>query len=182
MFTPWRSIAAFFVAESLAIAENLPRRRGAVAVISRQQRLLVIRRSQHVVAPGAFCFPGGAIERGESEEEALARELLEELNVKVIPIRRLWQSVTPWQVELAWWSARLSPGAVPRPTPAEVESFHWYTLEEMAALPELLESNRQFLAVVKRGDILLEDEGVVAVGTEKPQQSVLRDSGRRDDQ
>lgn len=119
---------------------------------------MVIRRSQLVVAPGAFCFPGGAIEYGESEEQALVRELQEELNVEVVPVRRLWQSVTPWQVELAWWSAKLAAGAVPRPAPAEVESFHWYTLEEMVALPELLESNRQFLAAIARGEILLDAE------------------------
>ncbi|HET6879164.1 MAG TPA: NUDIX domain-containing protein [Pirellulales bacterium] len=132
-------------------------RRGAVAVIRDAERLLVIRRSQNVVAPGAFCFPGGAIEPGESEEEALIRELREELNVDVLPLRRIWQSVTPWRVELAWWLARLSPGAALRSSPAEVESFHWQTLEEMAALPELLESNRHFLAAIARGEISLQE-------------------------
>lgn len=147
-----------FVAESPAIANDVPPRRGAVAVVCRERRLLVIRRSQLVVAPGAFCFPGGAIEDGESEEQALVRELQEELNVAVVPVRRLWQSVTPWQVELAWWSARLPSAAMPRPSPAEVESFHWYTLEEMAALPELLESNRQFLEATARGEIRFDVE------------------------
>jgi 8-oxo-dGTP diphosphatase len=131
--------------------------RGAVAVIRRQERLLVIRRSQQVVAPGAYCFPGGAIEPGESEEDALIRELREELNVDVLPVRRIWQSVTPWRVELAWWLARLSPEASVRAAPEEVESFHWQTLEEMSALPELLESNRQFIAAVARGEISLKD-------------------------
>jgi 8-oxo-dGTP diphosphatase len=130
-------------------------RRGAVAVIREQERLLVIRRSQHVVAPGAYCFPGGAIEPGESEEVALVRELREELNVEILPVRRVWRSVTPWQVELAWWLARLAPGSSPRAAPAEVESFHWHTREEMAALPELLESNRQFLTALARGEISL---------------------------
>ena len=132
-------------------------RRGAVAVIRDGERLLVIRRSQSVVAPGAFCFPGGGIEAGESEEEALVRELREELNVDVLPLRRIWQSVTPWRVELAWWLGALSPGAALRSSPAEVESFHWQTLEEMAALPELLESNRHFLAAVARGEISLQE-------------------------
>jgi 8-oxo-dGTP pyrophosphatase MutT (NUDIX family) len=132
-------------------------RRGAVAVIPQQDRLLVIRRSQQVVAPGAYCFPGGAIEPGESEEVALVRELREELNVEILPVRRVWQSVTPWQVELAWWLARLAPGSSPRAAPAEVESFHWHTPQEMAALRELLESNRQFLAALARGEITLEE-------------------------
>ena len=138
------------------MAEPSSNRRGAVAVIHQQERLLVIRRSQHVVAPGAFCFPGGAIEVGESEEVALIRELREELNVEVVPVRRVWRSVTPWHVELFWWLAHLEPGSLPRPSPAEVESFHWQTAEEMLALTELLESNRQFLAAVARGEVSLQ--------------------------
>jgi 8-oxo-dGTP pyrophosphatase MutT (NUDIX family) len=125
-------------------------------VIRSGDRFLVIRRSQQVVAPGAYCFPGGAIEAGESEEEAVVRELREELTVDVVPARRVWRSITPWHVELYWWLAHLPPNAVPRPSPAEVESFHWHTAEEMLALPELLESNRHFLAAVGRGEVLLD--------------------------
>lgn len=132
-------------------------RRGAVAVIRDRDRLLVIRRSQQVVAPGAYCFPGGGIEFGESEQDALVRELREELNVDVVPLRRLWWSTTPWSVELAWWLARLAPGFSPQPAPAEVESFHWHTVEELVALPDLLQSNRQFLAALARGEISLDD-------------------------
>lgn len=135
---------------------DAPRRRGAVAVIVRAGALLVIRRSQRVVAPGAFCFPGGGIEPGESEPEALVRELQEELQVTVRPVRRIWSSVTRWQVELAWWHADLPPEAIPVPSPAEVESIHWYTPAEIAQLPELLESNREFLAALAREEIKLE--------------------------
>jgi 8-oxo-dGTP diphosphatase len=131
-------------------------RRGAVAVIRHADRLLVIRRSQHVVAPGAYCFPGGGIEADETVEMALVRELREELNVDVLPLRPIWRSVTPWRVELDWWLVRLAPDADPRPTPAEVESFHWHTIGELSGLPDLLESNRQFLAALARGEIHLE--------------------------
>jgi 8-oxo-dGTP pyrophosphatase MutT (NUDIX family) len=130
-------------------------RRGAVAVVVRQQRLLVIRRSRLVPAPRRFCFPGGAIEQGESETEALIRELKEELNVTVTPIRRLWTSVTRWQVRLAWWLADLPDDQTIVPSPAEVESVHWYTAEELAALPHLLESNRAFLAALAQGTFVL---------------------------
>ena len=138
-------------------ANDAPRRRGAVGVIVREGALLVIRRSQRVVAPGAFCFPGGGIEPGETEPQALVRELQEELQVTVRPLRRIWRSVTPWQVELAWWQAELPPEAVPSAAPAEVESIHWYTPAELAELPGLLKSNHHFLAALKRKEIFLED-------------------------
>ena len=129
--------------------------RGSVAVIVRGGRLLVIRRSRWVVAPGAFCFPGGGIQPGESDEEALVRELREELGIAVQPQRRLWKSVSPRRVELAWWLARLDPDAEPVPNPAEVESVHWVTPEELAQLPDLLETNRQFLQALDSGEIEL---------------------------
>ncbi|HWB11643.1 MAG TPA: NUDIX domain-containing protein [Pirellulales bacterium] len=132
-------------------------RRGAVAVIRQSDRLLVIRRSQHVVAPGAYCFPGGGIEPGESNEAAIVRELKEELNVDVVPVRQVWWSLTPWRVELFWWLVRLGTDASPRPSPAEVESFHWHTVEELTGLDGLLESNRQFLAALARREIDLEE-------------------------
>lgn len=140
---------------------NLPNshREGAVAVIVRDGRMLVIRRSRSVVAPGAYCFPGGGIEPGESEEDALRRELREELNVSVQPIRPVWRSVTPWQVQLVWWLAELDDHAEPVPSPAEVESIHWCTAEEMAGLPELLESNRHFLEALAAGEVGLRVEG-----------------------
>ncbi|HEX4129423.1 MAG TPA: NUDIX domain-containing protein [Pirellulales bacterium] len=128
-------------------------RQGVVAVIERDGRLLVIRRSAQVVAPGAFCFPGGGIEPGESEEAALVRELREELCVPVQPVRLLWRSTTPWGVRLAWWRAGLAPSAVLEPVAAEVESVHWLTPAEIRSLDGLLESNHHFFAALERGEI-----------------------------
>jgi len=127
--------------------------RGAVGVIEQEGRLLVIRRSRSVVAPGAYCFPGGGIEPGETEQEALRREIREELGVDVQPVRRIWQSVTPWHVGLAWWLCELDDGGEPAPNPVEVESVRWCTLDEMARLPGLLESNRHFLDALADGRI-----------------------------
>lgn len=131
------------------------RRRGAVAVIVRDERFLVIRRSEHVLAPGALCFPGGGIEGAETDAEALVREVREELNAEVQPLRRLWTSVTRWQVQLHWWLAHLEDSTLLRANPAEVESIHWLKVEEMLVQERLLESNREFLAAVAAGQIIL---------------------------
>jgi 8-oxo-dGTP pyrophosphatase MutT (NUDIX family) len=126
-------------------------RRGVVGVAAREGRLLVIRRSPWVEAPGAYCFPGGAIEPGESDEAALVRELREELGVVVRPMRLLWRCLTSWEVELAWWLIEAPPDAALAPQPREVESCHWFTPEEIRRLPQLLESNRQFLESASTG-------------------------------
>jgi len=132
-----------------------PDRRGVIGVVLRGGRMLVIRRGPDVVAPGRYCFPGGGIEPGESEPEALVREFREELGVAIVPIRPIWQSVAPWQVRLSWWRAELPEQATLRPDPAEVASVHWLTPAELAKLPEdeSLPSNFAFLAAVAAGQI-----------------------------
>jgi 8-oxo-dGTP pyrophosphatase MutT (NUDIX family) len=133
------------------------RRRGAVGVVVRDGRMLVIRRARGVVAPLVYCFPGGGIESNESEEDALIREFREEVDLAIQPRRRLWECVTAWNVHLAWWLGDIAEGDEPSPNPSEVESIHWFTLPEMNRLTdaELLSSNREFLRLIERGEITL---------------------------
>lgn len=133
-----------------------PAKRGVVGVLVRDGRLLVIRRSATVVAPLAYCFPGGGIEGSETEPAALIREMREELNIEVRPLGVLWRSSTHWEVELAWWMAELDPASEPVPNPDEVHSCAWRSIEEMLTLDGLLESNRQFLGALVRGELLLD--------------------------
>ncbi|MBC8351802.1 MAG: NUDIX domain-containing protein [Planctomycetes bacterium] len=130
-------------------------KRGVVAVIPRGERLLVIRRSQSVVAPGANCFPGGGIRDGETEAAALVREMGEELNVEAIPRLCLWRSVTPWSVELAWWLTELPEEAVLHPNEEEVEEILWLKPNEIRTLVDLLESNHHFLDAWQRDEFSL---------------------------
>lgn len=136
-----------------------PVRYGVVAIVVRDGRLLVIRRSSIVIAPLTYCFPGGGIEPGESEQAALIRELDEELGIQVRPIRRIWANVTPWHVDLAWWLAELVDSSPFKPNPAEVASVHWFSAAEMLVLPDLLQSNRPFLESVVNGIIDLSPNG-----------------------
>lgn len=136
---------------------NTPiRKYGVVAVVVRDDRFLVIRRSQQVRAPGMFCFPGGGIEANEAEQTAVQREMLEELSATVQPVRRLWHYVTSWGVDLAWWLVELPREAELLHNPAEVEEFFWLTVAEIRALPQLLESNGQFLDALERGEFVIE--------------------------
>lgn len=128
-------------------------RRGVTAVIIEEGRLLAIRRSKLVSAPGTVCFPGGGIEADESETDALIRELQEELGASIRPLRRLWENVTPWQVHLAWWLAERVPPVELKPHLPEVAEFFWFTPDEMAAHPDLLYSNREFFEAAARGEI-----------------------------
>lgn len=58
-------------------------------LIRKDQQVLLGQRPENNSLPGAWEFPGGKIEKGESPEEALARELDEELGIQaqVGPLR-----------------------------------------------------------------------------------------------
>jgi 8-oxo-dGTP diphosphatase len=55
----------------------------AAALVDGQGRILVQRRPPGVELSGLWEFPGGKLEPGESPEAALARELYEELGIRV---------------------------------------------------------------------------------------------------
>ncbi len=130
-------------------------RRGVVAVIIREDRFLVIRRSLAVTAPGKLCFPGGGIEPGEEESESLRREMMEELALEVSPVRRLWRSTTPWGTKLAWWLADILPAAEPDPDPEEVAEVFWMSRLELQSAEDVLPSVPQFFQAWRKGRLSL---------------------------
>ncbi|WP_162053873.1 (deoxy)nucleoside triphosphate pyrophosphohydrolase [Pontibacter pamirensis] len=59
------------------------------AIIEHEGRVLITQRSESMPDPLLWEFPGGKIEPGETEEECLVREIKEELNLYVQPLRHL---------------------------------------------------------------------------------------------
>ena len=51
-------------------------------IIRKKNKVLIGRRAPHERAPGLWEFPGGKMEQGETPEECLKRELMEELGIK----------------------------------------------------------------------------------------------------
>jgi 8-oxo-dGTP diphosphatase len=58
----------------------------AIAVVTRGQQILICQRKNNDTFGGYWEFPGGKRERGETLEQALARELWEELAIKAEPL------------------------------------------------------------------------------------------------
>ncbi|WP_419993941.1 (deoxy)nucleoside triphosphate pyrophosphohydrolase [Streptomyces boninensis] len=75
-------------------------------------RLLAARRSAPPELAGRWELPGGKVEPGETDAQALVRELREELGVQARPVRRLpgaWPLQRPGYV-LHVWTAELVSG------------------------------------------------------------------------
>lgn len=129
-----------------ATTHPTPRKRAVVGVILRQNQFLTIRRSEKVAAPGKICFPGGGIQPGETEAEALVREIQEELGIASVVGSRLYENVTGWGTSVAWWLAHIEEDARVEINAEEVAQWNWMRPQAMLRHPDLLSSNRDFLA------------------------------------
>jgi len=75
----------------------------AVAVIIEHDRVLIAKRADNVHQPGLWEFPGGKVETGETTEQALSREIQEELGIiieQAQPLIQIAHQYTDQQVLL----------------------------------------------------------------------------------
>ncbi len=97
-------------------------------------RLLVARRRAGDARGGLWEFPGGAVEPGESPEEALARELREELGIEVEvgeELARIDHDYPDARVGLVLHLCRIAAG---RPRTLDCAEVRWVTWGELAGL------------------------------------------------
>jgi (d)CTP diphosphatase len=123
-----------------------------VACLDADGRWLCIRRSATVAAPLKVCFPGGAIEAGESQLSAVIREMQEELGIAVKPIKCVWRWDSPTTELTLWgWTADW-PGTPIRPDPAEVAEILWLRSDEISDHPDAMPTNKSFVAALNIGE------------------------------
>ncbi|CAM7354403.1 pyrimidine (deoxy)nucleoside triphosphate diphosphatase [Enterobacter intestinihominis] len=57
------------------------------AILEKEGKILLAQRPEHADQPGMWEFAGGKVEAGETQPEALIRELREELGIEAVPAR-----------------------------------------------------------------------------------------------
>ena len=105
--------------------------RVVAAVVERDGLYLITQRRNEAVLGGLWEFPGGKVEPGESDEEALARELSERLQVQATIGARLSERTTvypEYEVTLALYSATLPEEQTPHQ--GRIQDFRWIRSSE----------------------------------------------------
>jgi 8-oxo-dGTP diphosphatase len=126
----------------------------AVGVIEEQGQILVTRRAEELHQGGKWEFPGGKVEPGESVEQALRRELEEELGIITQDVRPLIR--IPWHypdrhVLLDVWRVRRFSG---EPHPREGQPMAWVNLSQLETL-DFPVANRPIIHALQLPDTLL---------------------------
>ena len=113
----------------------IPHFQVTAAVIQRQGRFLIAMRPSGGLLGGMWEFPGGKVEPGESDAEALVREIHEELGT-VVKVGELVGSYkhayTHFRVTLRAYRCRIIGNA---PSTLEAKEMCWVSVEELADFP-----------------------------------------------
>lgn len=115
-------------------ALHYPRLAPAVLVCVSDGDRLLLARSPHFPA-GMYSTLAGFVEPGESLEEAAAREVREEVGIRIRRVRYFGSQPWPFPSSLmAAFTAEYAGGAL-RPDPAEIEDAAWFAPGTLPAVP-----------------------------------------------
>jgi 8-oxo-dGTP diphosphatase len=122
----------------------------AALAVDESGRILITRRRPDQPLPDQWEFPGGKMEPGESPEEALARELSEEIGVRP-SVGAVWDVLfhryPDYDVLMLVYACRLPAGAEPRCL--EVGALAWVRADELGGY-DILPADRPLIARLER--------------------------------
>ncbi len=116
--------------------EAQPLIRLVAAVIERDGRYLITQRRSTAVLPGLWEFPGGRVEDGETDEQALRRELFERLGTEIQVKSQMAHRVhhyIGYSVDLNLYQAAIKAGEEPQPL--RVAEVRWVPSNEFEKYP-----------------------------------------------
>ncbi len=122
-----------------------------MAVLRRADRVLVIRRGPGASWSGYWSPLSGRIEPGESQEEAVVREVREEIGLGVRPVAKVWECPTDdGEFLLHWWTVEVVEGQLEL-EPAEASAARWVRTADFLRLEPTFAGDREFFRQVLPG-------------------------------
>jgi NAD+ diphosphatase len=137
---------------------HFPRLAPAVIVLVERGNQLLMARSRHF-APGVYSVLAGFVEPGETLEEAVEREVLEEVGIRIQDIRYFGSQPWPFPHSLMiGFTARYAGGEI-RINDQELEDAGWFTVDRLPGQPGKISIARQLIEwfVEKQGRPPLRD-------------------------
>ena len=119
----------------------------AAALFDDGGRVLIAQRPAGKALAGRWEFPGGKVAAGESERDALRRELREELGIEIIaarPFMRLTHAYEDRDVELSLWIVERFAG---KPRSLDAQALKWVLPAQLPG-EDILEADRPFIAAL----------------------------------
>jgi 8-oxo-dGTP diphosphatase len=120
----------------------------AAALYDAEGRVLIAQRPPGKHQAGRWEFPGGKVAPGESETQALVRELHEELGINVTasrPLMRLEHAYPDRSVELSMWIVERFSGT---PRGLDGQNLRWVAPADLPHA-DLLEADRPFIEALR---------------------------------
>jgi NAD+ diphosphatase len=124
--------------------QQFPRISPAVIVLVRRGDRMLLARSPHF-APGVYSTLAGFVEPGESLEQAVAREVMEEVGVTLTNIRYFGSQPWPFPNSLMLGFTADYAGGDIRPQPGEIEDAGWFGADHLPGLPSPMSIARRLV-------------------------------------
>ncbi len=120
------------------------------AIIFNHNEVLIAKRNKEKYLGGFWEFPGGKIEKGETPEESLIREIKEELDIEIKIIDKFGETVYDYQafkINLMAYKAEIDGGCI---VAREHEAWRWVKIEALGAY-EFAPADVVFVQKLMRG-------------------------------
>ena len=124
---------SWLVTESRALQIRRPIR-VAAAVWIREGRVFAARRSPTMARPGLWELPGGKVEAGESDADALVRELAEELGVRVRAGAPFGEAIHAYD-DVTVHLVAIEVQGEASPVPSEHDACDWLDADALGTVP-----------------------------------------------
>jgi 8-oxo-dGTP diphosphatase len=113
-------------------------------VIKKDGKFLLIKRAKRGKAENYWCPITGAVEKGETQAQAVMREAEEEMGLIVKPVKKIWECFTDdEQYRLHWWCVKLLDDKV-KINHDEVKEYRWLSIKDMQEIEKMFKADLYF--------------------------------------
>ncbi len=126
------------------------KKQGVVAIIQKSGKYLFVRRSDYIKdLEGYWCPVSGRIEKNESQAEAIQREVLEEVGLNVVAVKKHCEIPShDGEFDLHFWTTKIISGTA-QVSSDEITAVKWVTPVEMKKLKPIFKDDIKIFQSLK---------------------------------